>query len=204
MTETRPKYTVTKGVHTRRALTSDELSNVLAQASRLGTTPYTVILLAARTGLRVSEISNLKQSAVVVAGHIVETITIDAETAKGGQGRNIPLDQLMREQLRECNRKWLVGGLGENANDRFFSNRTGSGPLNERNMQRWYKACAEKAGITGTTFHSLRHTFANQLRRVTDLPTLQYLLGHKHLSSTQVYTHPDSEDASKAIARAFS
>ncbi|MCK5616999.1 tyrosine-type recombinase/integrase, partial [Candidatus Pacearchaeota archaeon] len=49
--------------------------------------------------------------------------------------------------------------------------------------------------------HMLRHTFATKLMRVTDMATVQNLLGHKNLNSTQRYTHPNTEDTSAAIEK---
>ena len=46
---------------------------------------------------------------------------------------------------------------------------------------------------------TLRHTYATRLMRVTNIRTVQVLLGHRRLSSTQIYTHPDQEDKDKAI-----
>jgi integrase/recombinase XerC len=45
----------------------------------------------------------------------------------------------------------------------------------------------------------LRHTFATNLMRTTNARVVQQLLGHKNLSSTQIYTHPNQQDLKKAI-----
>lgn len=47
--------------------------------------------------------------------------------------------------------------------------------------------------------HMLRHTFATRLLKVTDIRTVQMLLGHARLESTAVYTHPTLDDASAAV-----
>ena len=53
------------------------------------------------------------------------------------------------------------------------------------------------------TPHSLRHTFATRLLRVSNIRVVQQLLGHSSLNSTQIYTHPTSEDRSNAVLQAF-
>ncbi|GAH73030.1 unnamed protein product [marine sediment metagenome] len=47
--------------------------------------------------------------------------------------------------------------------------------------------------------HILRHTFASRLMRTTNARIVQELLGHQHLSTTQIYTHPNQDDLKKAI-----
>jgi len=47
--------------------------------------------------------------------------------------------------------------------------------------------------------HMLRHTFASKLLRVTNIRTVQILLGHSCITSTQIYTHPNEDDKKKAI-----
>ncbi|GAH69734.1 unnamed protein product, partial [marine sediment metagenome] len=47
--------------------------------------------------------------------------------------------------------------------------------------------------------HMLRHTFASKLMRVTSMRTVQELLGHSSITSTQIYTHPNEDDKKKAI-----
>ena len=51
--------------------------------------------------------------------------------------------------------------------------------------------------------HALRHTFATRLMRKASMRVVQQLLGHLSITSTQVYTHPSSEDCSNAVNQAF-
>ncbi|MFA4904909.1 MAG: site-specific tyrosine recombinase/integron integrase [Candidatus Margulisiibacteriota bacterium] len=75
-----------------------------------------------------------------------------------------------------------------------FQNRRG-GRLTERSVERLIKFYAKKAGLDKTvTPHTLRHTFATHLLgKGADLRTVQELLGHSSLSTTQVYTHITKE-----------
>ena len=63
------------------------------------------------------------------------------------------------------------------------------------------RAC-EKAGITGVTWHTLRHTFASRLvNRGVDIVTVKELLGHSSVTVTMRYTHTNLDSKHAAVAR---
>jgi len=80
----------------------------------------------------------------------------------------------------------------------FYSVQPGQ-PLSERHVQRIISSASVKAFGRSINPHVLRHTFGTRLMRVTDMRTVQELLGHKSLASTQIYTHPNEQDKHKAI-----
>lgn len=145
----------------------------------------TMLELMYATGLRVSELVQLQPHQLhLEAGYVVAH-------GKGDKERLVPLgaeamhwlDRYMREAWPEFaakgpQRHWLFPGRGANA-------------MTRQNFWRIIKQMAIKAGVEGSLSpHGLRHAFATHLlENGADLRSVQVLLGHKDLSTTQIYTH---------------
>jgi integrase/recombinase XerC len=135
-------------------------------------------------GLRISEALGLRRHQAPVEGN--EAVTV---TGKGGKTRTVPVIAAVRagveDYLARC--PWTLAPSGP-----LFVGHKG-GPLNPRIVQR---AMAELRGTLGlpdsATPHALRHSFATHLlARGGDLRSIQELLGHASLSTTQIYTAVD-------------
>jgi integrase len=72
-------------------------------------------------------------------------------------------------------------------------------PMTSRQLQRIIKQAGKEVLGRKVTPHMLRHTFATRLMKKNNIRVVQILLGHGSISSTQVYTHPSSEDCQNAI-----
>lgn len=138
------------------------------------------------TGMRVGELVSLNEGDVNLRNRFVRVI------GKGGKERIIPLGlpavKAMEEYLT-C--KDQLRGKGSPADaDAFFVNSRG-GRLTDRGVRYILFRLIRKGAMTKKfSPHSLRHTFATHLLNAgADLRTIQELLGHASLSSTQVYTH---------------
>ena len=142
-----------------------------------------VILLLYGCGLRISEALSLKYSEMP----LTDTLKIQG---KGDKFRIIPILQIAREAV-ENYLNTLPFTL--NGNDNIFRGVRG-GSLNPRSIQLVMKLIREKLGIaSNATPHSLRHSFATHLLTSgADLRSIQELLGHSSLSTTQIYTSVDS------------
>ncbi|HIE05904.1 MAG TPA: tyrosine recombinase XerC [bacterium (Candidatus Stahlbacteria)] len=134
-------------------------------------------------GLRAGELVNLNISDVDLEEEIVRVV------GKGKKERIIPIGrpaiQAIREHLSERSE----------ANDQaLFLSRFGK-RLSTRSLQSIVrKYLLQVATATGTNPHIIRHTFATHLlSRGADLRSVQELLGHKSISSTQIYTHVSIE-----------
>jgi site-specific recombinase XerD len=135
--------------------------------------------IAYATGLRLSEVLHLKLSDIDS-----QRMILRVEQGKGKKDRNVMLSPALLETLRSywkrCRpRVWLFPGHG------------GKRPLHETVFQRAFKQAKHEAGITKpVSFHSLRHSFATQLLESgVNVRTIQALLGHRSLGTTQRYTH---------------
>jgi integrase/recombinase XerC len=142
-----------------------------------------VILLLYGCGLRISEALSLKYSEMPLA----DTLRIQG---KGDKFRIIPILEIARKAV-ENYLNTLPFTL--NGNDNIFRGVRG-GNLNPRSIQLVMKLIREKLGIaSNATPHSLRHSFATHLLTSgADLRSIQELLGHSSLSTTQIYTSVDS------------
>ena len=142
-----------------------------------------VILLLYGCGLRISEALSLKYSEMPLADNL-------KIKGKGDKFRIIPILQIAREAVETYLNMLpftLIGG------DNIFRGVRG-GKLNPRSIQLVMKLIREKLGIaSNATPHSLRHSFATHLLTSgADLRSIQELLGHSSLSTTQIYTSVDS------------
>jgi integrase len=146
-----------------------------------------IVVCALETGMRLGEILGLKWEAVNL-----QTGLITVTKTKTGKKRVIPISDRLRQVLRECIKRgvaapvfWLKEGK------RLSDIKTG------------YKAALRRVGLMDKKyrFHDLRHTFAARLiERGADPFTVQELLGHASITTTQRYAHPNLESKWKAVA----
>ena len=135
------------------------------------------------SGLRVSELLNLQVSDVhLTAGYV-------RVTGKGSKEREVPLGEVSVLALR----KYLSSGrqqLVKMKTADLFLNMNGQ-KLSRQGFFKILKKLAQEAGVSKEVSpHTLRHSFATHLLEAgVDLRTLQELLGHEDISTTQIYTH---------------
>lgn len=167
----------------------------LNEIERLIETPDTKEVLGIRdrailevmyaTGLRVSELIGLKLNDLHLSMGLLHTV------GKGDKERIVPLGDLAIQWI-ECYleevRPLLTAKHPEETH--LFVNSHGTG-LSRQGIWKNLKALVRKAGITkNVTPHTLRHSFATHLlENGADLRTVQELLGHADISTTQIYTH---------------
>ncbi|MCD1023547.1 MULTISPECIES: site-specific tyrosine recombinase XerD [Enterococcus] len=151
----------------------------------LGLRDRAILEVMYATGLRVSELINLKLNDVHLEMGLLQTL------GKGDKERIVPLGDIaikwVRRYLADA-RPYLT--RKNPAESHLFVNNHGSG-LSRQGIWKNLKAIVQKAGIYKTvTPHTLRHSFATHLlENGADLRTVQELLGHADISTTQIYTH---------------
>ncbi|GAV31288.1 site-specific recombinase XerD [Coriobacteriaceae bacterium EMTCatB1] len=143
-----------------------------------------ILELAYATGARVAEISGLDVGDVDLASGQVRLF------GKGSKERIVPLHrlavQILRAYLRDSRPKLLRG----RQEDALFVGRRGH-RYSTNSIRRMLAGYLESLAVeTGLTPHDIRHAFATHLLESgADLRTVQELLGHVALSTTQIYTH---------------
>lgn len=159
---------------------------------------HTMAVFMLDAGLRVGELIQLRRSDLMLNNEPMKALRIRAEIAKCKYERIIPLSEHTQTAIVSMQENWWskIGGSGAVY---AFYNTHETAPITTRQVERIIKAASLKA--LGRTIHPhiLRHTFATRMMRVTSMPVVQQLLGHKQLSSTQIYTHPNHEDLQEAI-----
>jgi len=150
-------------------------------------------------GLRVGEITRLRKSDLFLLGKPKTAIVINQAIAEKGCTRTIPTT--LRIQNFIARMEIEVWKEFDQINDHYaFFSCVPTRPLTVRQIQRVIETASELSLHRRIHPHILRHTFASNLMRVTSIRIVQQLLGHKQLSSTQIYTHPNSNDLTQAIS----
>jgi len=170
-----------------QSLTEQDVESLLAApkvSDPLGHRDRTMLEVLYATGVRVSELINLKISQINLNQGVLRIV------GKGDRERLIPLGDEAQDWIRE----FMDGARGEILLERqteyLFPTRRGD-RMTRQAFWHIIKRYAKKAGIEKELSpHTLRHAFATHLlNRGADLRVVQMLLGHSDLSTTQIYTH---------------
>ena len=158
-------------------LSADEVRRLLDAAPTVRA--RAMMEVAYSGGLRLSEVLRLKVTDIDSSRMIIRV-----ERGKGGKDRDVMLAASLLETLRAYwkqgkPRTWLFPGQG------------GNRPLNPTIVQRAFRVAKQAARIDKpVSFHSLRHSFATHLMESgVNVRTIQALLGHRSLGTTERYTH---------------
>jgi integrase/recombinase XerC len=142
------------------------------------------------SGLRLAELANVKPESLNLADGMVRI------TGKGGKTRIVPVGSKAVQALRE----WISHreNLVKPGTSTLFISRHGKN-MSRRSISQRLKIWSARQGISGNVHpHALRHSFASHvLQSSGDLRSVQEMLGHSNISTTQIYTHLDFQHLAK-------
>jgi len=147
------------------------------------------------SGIRVSELVGLNEGDIDLLSSLLKV------RGKGKKERIVPIGSCASDAIKEY---MDITQTDSSSNSiPLFLNRSKT-RLTDRSVRRIILKCAKRADLKkGISPHTLRHTFATHLLdRGADLRSVQELLGHAHLSTTQIYTHVSAKRLREAYDQA--
>lgn len=171
-----------------RFLSREEMDLLLEtppEDTDLGMRDRAMLELMYAAGLRVSEVAGLQ------VGQVQTQVGLLTVHGKGGKERLVPVHRTALERLEA----YMTGPrqrlLRQRQCEEVFVSWRGESPLSRMSILRMLKKYTALAGLGGRiTPHTLRHTFATHLLEGgADLRSVQMLLGHADIGTTEVYTH---------------
>ncbi len=183
-------------------LETDEVSQLMEQPdikTFIGSRDRAILELFYSTGLRISELSNLSFKQLNLQRQLLRVF------GKGTKERVVPFSDVAKkyiEQYLECRRTEFGVRTFMNDEPLFISNRNRK--ITERQVRNRVKHYLEQVSEQEhISPHTLRHSFATHLmNNGADLNAVKDLLGHTSLSTTQVYTHINTEKMKKVYQQA--
>ena len=181
----------------REALTQDEIARILEACAQIQKSPrsqlqaqiYNLVVIAFQTGMRLSELLNLKWSDI--KGDVIELPVTRTKyrrktiKATRPQPRQIPLNEIAIQHLPPQKDEYV------------FS----AGSRTPDAIRRTVKRIRKLSGVHHFEFHQIRHTVATLIATSVDVATAKEVLGHASISTTLRYTHPTLQKKREAVTK---
>jgi len=183
-------------------LSEEEVVRILNSASTVGKNNVerarnkALIEILYASGMRVSELVSLRKS---LFNGTPELILIKG---KGNKERMVPISKIALSAIKKYLAELKKDSIELYNSDFLFPSRSKNGYLNRERFFLIIKEVASSAGLNAqyVSPHKIRHAFASHLlSNGADLRVIQTLLGHKNLSTTEIYTHILSEKIIKSV-----
>ena len=173
-------------------LNVEEISQMISSINikeKFGQRNKTIIEILYGTGIRVSELIELKISNIFFKENLIRVL------GKGDKERFVPIGLKAKKSIIyyiNNNRKYQK--IEESSNDILILSKYGK-KITRHMIFTLIKNISKKSGITKKISpHTFRHSFASHLlKNGADLTTIQLILGHENITTTEIYTHLDSK-----------
>ena len=171
-------------------LTEDEIKRLISSVkidSEFGQRNKAIIEVLYGTGIRVSELTELKMSNIFFNENIIKV------TGKGNRERFVPLGKIASIEIKKYLNDREKLKVDSKFSDILFLNRYGR-QLTRSMIFKVINDSSKNAGIDKKISpHTLRHSYATHLlKNGADLRTIQLILGHESITTTEIYTHLDT------------
>jgi len=185
-----------KGFYLPKFLNQSEIETLLSQpdvSTEIGLRDRAILELMYASGLRVSEAADMKLKDLDLDLGVLTT------TGKGSKTRRVPIGTSAVEWAKSY---LAVRRQKENIEvDNVFVTTLGR-PINRQIIYELIKRYAGQCGLEGVSPHTLRHSFATHLvQNSADIRSVQQMLGHADISTTQIYTHMTDAHLRKSYER---
>jgi integrase/recombinase XerD len=170
----------------------DALLNIPDTSTSLGIRDKAILELMYGTGLRISEVIQLKIKNIFMDDSFIRVL------GKGNRERVIPLGEKAKQCLKAYWDETRTGILRSKDTQNVFLNHRGH-PLSRQGLWKIIRGYGKQMGIASIlTPHTLRHSFATHLvEKGADLRSIQMMLGHSSISTTEIYTHVSRDRVKK-------
>ena len=180
-------------------LTEDEIKNLINSFDLnhgFGQRNKTIIEILYGTGIRVSELVNLKLSNIFFKENIIKVI------GKGNKERFVPLGEIASDEMKIYINDRNQLKIDSKSSDVLFLNRYGR-RLTRSMIFKIISDASKRIGLDKKISpHTLRHSFATHLiKNGADLRTIQLILGHESITTTEIYTHLDTLHLEEVLKR---
>ena len=183
-------------------LSEEEVVRILNSASSVGKNNVersrnkALIELLYGSGMRVSELVSLPKSVFIGSPELILI------KGKGNKERMVPISKIALSAVKKYFLEIKKTNIALYESDFLFPSRSKKGHLNREKFFLIIKEIADNAGLNAqyVSPHKIRHAFASHLlSNGADLRVIQTLLGHKNLSTTEIYTHILDEKIIKSV-----
>ena len=163
----------------------------------------TAIGLLLYCGLRCHEVCDLNWQDVFQGEWICTAVRVKTSHEPVNHPRVVDIPAKLEKLLKRYQLEAMAGMPAAAPEYPLFRSIRRKGRIQNRDLERiCHKITAAALGKSYPP-RTLRHTYATRLMRFTNIRVVQELLGHRSLQSTQIYTHPSSDDCRVAVNQAF-
>ena len=155
-------------------------------------------------GLRIGEVCQLRFQDLLQGSDSLIEVHVPASVSKTNVGRPVPIPSMASFFLLEYIFHFWPMFWSSTPSGYIFPGTNGRPFMSVHGGEQLVSRCAFRILHKRVMPHVLRHTYATMMLKHANIREVQMLLGHKKLSSTQIYTHPTIQDLSKSVNKTFS